>query len=323
MTFIDAARHDQRPMHPTPQRADQSRIRRAAIAKRLVVSLMILLSIAAASSSCAKQENSNSASTQKGPDKRSSASVSGKFTESVPPGLELPTEKDEVGMRVLRDYGAMFVARGGAQPPPVVVFADEAAVKEWQASTRATRAEIGGINIELQSPAMTALMEARTEAQAAKLDITPRGTDAGRRSYEETVKLWLSRVNPGLTHWANAGRLDKQEAARIRSLSPREQIPEILRLEADGLYFSTDFAKSILYSVAAPGTSQHLSMLAFDVKEHENAKVRSILARHGWFQTITSDAPHFTFLGVKEDELAGLGLKKDTNGGRVFWIPDI
>jgi hypothetical protein len=241
----------------------------------------------------------------------------------VPAGLVLPDERDEVGMRVLRDYGAMFVARGGAQPPPVVVFADEAAVKEWQASVHTTRADMGGINIELQSPAMTALMEARTEAQAAKLDITPRGTDAGRRSYDETVKLWQSRVGPGLTHWANAGRLDKQEAARIRSLSPREQIPEILRLEAEGLYFNTDFSKSILYSVAAPGTSQHLSMLAFDVKEHENAKVRSILARHGWFQTITSDAPHFTFLGVKEDELEGLGLKKATNGGRVFWIPDI
>jgi hypothetical protein len=215
------------------------------------------------------------------------------------------------------------VARGGAQPPPVVVFADEAAVKEWQSNVRTTRAEIAGINIELQAAAMTALLEARTEAQGAKLDITPRGTDAARRSYEETVKLWRSRVEPGLTHWVNEGRLDRAEATRIRSLSARDQIPEILRLEADGLYFSTDFAKSILYSVAAPGTSQHLSLLAFDVKEHENARVRSILASHGWFQTITSDAPHFTFLGVRETELAGLGLKKATNGGRVFWIPDL
>jgi hypothetical protein len=299
--------------------ADQSRTIRPIVERLAVILTLSLLLLGAA---CAKKESSNNTPAQKGSAKRSSA-ASQKFTESVPPNLLLPDDGDEVGMRVLRDYGAMFVARGGAQPPPVVVFADEAAVKDWQASVRATRAEIGGINIELQSPAMTALMEARTEAQAAKLDITPRGTDAARRSYEETVKLWQSRVGPGLTHWANAGRLDKQEAARIRSLSPREQIPEILRLEAEGLYFSTDFAKSILYSVAAPGTSQHLSMLAFDVKEHENARVRAILASHGWFQTITSDAPHFTFLGVKEDELTGLGLKKATNGGRVFWIPDI
>ena len=307
-------------MQQSSQCASRSRTIRPSVKRLVAILTLLLLTLGAAS--CAKKENNNTTPAQKGSAKRPSA-ASQKFTESVPPNLVLPDDGDEVGMRVLRDYGAMFVARGGAQPPPVVVFADEAAVKDWQASVQTTRAEIGGINIELQSPAMTALMEARTEAQAAKLDITPRGTDAGRRSYEETVKLWQSRVNPGLTHWANAGRLDKQEAARIRSLSPREQIPEILRLEAEGLYFSTDFAKSILYSVAAPGTSQHLSMLAFDVKEHENAKVRTILARHGWFQTITSDAPHFTFLGVKEDELEGLGLKKATSGGRVFWIPDI
>jgi D-alanyl-D-alanine carboxypeptidase len=286
------------------------------------VAAVAVVSLLALGASCGKQSNNNTTGTSKS-GKKSSAVVNQKFTASVPPELVLPDEADEVGMRVLRDYGSMFVARAGAAAPPVIVFADDAAVREWQAGVRTTRAEIGGISVELQAPAMTALMEARTEAQAAKLDITPRGTDAARRSYEETVKLWQSRVNPGLTHWANEGRLDKQEAARIRQLPPREQIPEILRLEADGLYFSTDFKKSILYSVAAPGTSQHLSMLAFDVKENENAQVRSILARHGWFQTITSDTPHFTFLGVKEDELPSLGLKRVTNGGRVFWIPDL
>jgi hypothetical protein len=33
--------------------------------------------------------------------------------------------------------------------------------------------------------------------------------------------------------------------------------------------------------------------------------------------------PHFTFLGVKEDELPSLGLKEVTNGGRSFWVPDL
>jgi hypothetical protein len=282
-----------------------------------------LLSTIALLLSCGPKESGNKTSKTDNSAKLSPGATNQNFTANVPQGLVLPDKGDEVGMRVLRDYGAMFVARGGVQAPPVVVFADEAAVKQWQSSVHTTRAEIGGINIELQAAAMTALMEARTEAQGAKLDITPRGTDAARRSYEETVKLWRSRVEPGLAHWVKEGRLDSQEAARIRGLSPREQIPEILRLETDGLYFSTDFSKSILYSVAAPGTSQHLSLLAFDVKEHENARVRSVLANHGWFQTITSDAPHFTFLGVKETELAGLGLKKVTNGGRAFWVPDI
>jgi hypothetical protein len=308
-------------MQPTPPSAGQSK-HLLSSANRLTALLIVSL-LALFGASCGKQEQSNNKSNSNKTGRGAPRLANQKFTASVPPDLVLPVEDDEVGNRVLRDYGSMFVARGGAQAPPVIVFADEAAVREWQSGLRTTRAQFGAINVELQAPAMTALMEARTEAQASRLDITPRGTDAARRSYEETVKLWQSRVGPGLTHWVNEGRLDKQEAARIRSLSPREQIPEILRLEKDGLYFSTDFTKSILYSVAAPGTSQHLSMLAFDVKENENANVRSILARHGWFQTITSDTPHFTFLGTTEDELPSLGLKKVTNGGRVFWIPDL
>jgi hypothetical protein len=245
------------------------------------------------------------------------------FFANLPPGMAIPERTDEVSMRLLADYGAMFVARSGASPPPTIIFADEAEVNNWQAKVKTTRAELGGITVELQAPAMTALMEARSEAQKAKLDITPRGTDAARRSYVETVTLWQSRVNPGLAHWVQEGKLTEQEAGRIRSLSPREQIPEILNLEKQGLSFSKDFSKSILYSVAAPGTSQHLSMLAFDAKEFENATVRAILARHGWFQTVTSDTPHFTFLGVTEDQLPALGLKKVTSGGRAFWIPKL
>jgi hypothetical protein len=33
--------------------------------------------------------------------------------------------------------------------------------------------------------------------------------------------------------------------------------------------------------------------------------------------------PHFTFLGVPENQLTGLGLKKTNDGGRVFWMPNI
>jgi hypothetical protein len=270
-----------------------------------------------------KDENVNGSSSNKSSTQMSSRVKNERFLASLPSGFTLPDDQDEVGHRILADYGAVLVARGGATPPPTVVFADEAAVSRWQSSVKTTRADFGGTNVELQSPAMTALMEARDEARAARLDITPRGPDAARRTYTETVKLWQSRVNPGLAHYVSEGSITQEEADRIRALSPRDQIPEILRLEGDGLYFAKDFSKSILYSVAAPGTSQHLSMLAFDVKEFENAAVRSILARHGWFQTVSSDMPHFTFLGVKEDELPSLGLKKTTNGGRVFWVPDL
>ena len=193
----------------------------------------------------------------------------------------------------------------------------------WQSSVEVERETLGGTTIELQAPAMKALLAARTEAKAARLDITPRGGDAARRGYDDTVRLWTSRVNPALDHWVTRKRLSAEERDRLRALSPRDQIPEVLELEKRGIYFSTGFDKSILYSVAAPGTSQHLSMLALDVAQFENAEVRRILARHGWFQTVVSDLPHFTYLGGSEEKLPSLGLKKVANGNRTFWIPDL
>src|SRR5438309_1046001 len=54
-----------------------------------------------------------------------------------------------------------------------------------------------------------------------------------------------------------------------------------------------------------------------------NQRVREILATHGWFQTVLSDLPHFTFLGLNEDELPGRGLKRIEVHTQVFWIPDV
>lgn len=241
------------------------------------------------------------------------------FEAHLPAGFKTPS--DEIGQKMLREYGAVFVAKGGAVAPGTVIFKDEAEVSAWQAGVASAKETIGGVAIELQTPAMNALKEALKEAKQNNLTITPRGADSGRRSYRETEELWASRVNPALEHWAGKGKLTPEEAARIRSLSPFDQVPEIFRLEAEGMFFSKDLSKSIIYSVAPPGASQHLSMLAFDIAEYDNPKVREILARHGWFQTVVSDLPHFTYLGVAENELPALGLKKVTNGGRAFWVP--
>lgn len=232
-------------------------------------------------------------------------------------------QKDPVQRRILADYGSMFVARNGAVPPPSLVFASAKEVDEWQAQVPMRRERMARFDIELQEPAMAALLAARDEARAKRLDITPRGADAARRSYADTVRLWTSRVEPALDHWVAKRRLPAAEASRIRRLSPVDQISEVLGLEAQGIYFSTDFSKSILYSVAAPGTSQHLSMLALDVAEFENPSVRTILSRHGWFQTVASDLPHFTYLGADESELTSLGLKRVVSSGRPFWVPDL
>src|SRR5713101_2761346 len=184
--------------------------------------------------------------------KTNPAPSSNEFLRNLPMGLEIPDKTDEVRIRVLADYGAVFVTRGGSVPPPVVVFLDDAAVDEWQKNVKSILVNLDGISIALQPPAMTALLDARAEARKSGLDISPVDKYAARRSYADTVTLWKSRVNPGLAHWVRERRLTKAEAARIRSLSPRNQVPEVLRLEKNGLYFSEDFSKSILYSVAAP-----------------------------------------------------------------------
>jgi hypothetical protein len=64
-------------------------------------------------------------------------------------------------------------------------------------------------------------------------------------------------------------------------------------------------------------------MLALDVEQHNNPSVREVLARHGWFQTVEGDAPHFTFLGLAQSELPARGLRRVSSGGRVFWLPKL
>ena len=240
------------------------------------------------------------------------------FLSKLPRSLRIEGPVEE---RLLTEYGAMLVAKN-VLVPDKVVFRDEADVSGFQSRVPISSEIIGGISIELQSAPMDALRMALAEAEDIGKTISPRGTDSARRSYDETVGLWASRVEPALKHWVSLGQLEEGEAEGIRSLSPFEQVPVILGLEDDGIFFAKDLSKSIVYSVAPPGTSQHLAMLALDIKEHADPQIRGILARHQWFQTVISDLPHFTYLGLPEDKLTGSGLKMVMSGDREFWVPD-
>jgi len=264
-------------------------------------------------------ENKNS--TTSTPANSDNPPKAGGFKANLPSNFQMPT--DDVGLKLLSEYGSMCVAGGGATAPNKIFFRDESDVLAFQSSLQKSSENIGGFNIELQSAAMSALKKAVAEARQQGKDITPRNADAAKRSYQQTVENWASRVNPGLDHWVSKAKLSSAEAARIKSLSPSEQVPEILKLESSGVYFSKDFSKSILYSVAAPGSSQHIFMLALDVEQYADKSVREILARNGWFQTIQSDLPHFTYLGVAEAELVSKGLKPVEVSGQKFWVPNI
>jgi hypothetical protein len=238
--------------------------------------------------------------------------------ETICPGSNL------VARRVLEDYGAIFIASKKVMPPPVCVFTSEEQVTKFQEQAGFVSETIGFDEIELQPEAMKQLLKAREQAIKEDLDITPRGgTEAARRNYEESMRLWDTRFLPALEYWVGQGRLSAEQAARLRTLPLHEQIGEVLDLEKNEIYFSKDLSKSILYSIAAPGTSQHIAMLALDVTEFQNARVREILAKHGWFQTVLSDLPHFTFLGLKEDDLPKHGLKAVVVNEQTFWIPNV
>lgn len=244
-----------------------------------------------------------------------------KFRANLSPEFKMPS--GNIGRKLVEEYGALLAAGGGAIPSNRIIFKNELEVSDFQASVSIEKATIGGFQIELQTAAMKNLKNAAAEAERESLTITPRGADAARRGYADTETLWASRVNPALAHWLNEGKITGARAEKIRALSPFEQVKEIFKLEKRGIFFSKDLSKSIIYSVAPPGASQHLSMLALDVAEFDDKRVREILAKHGWFQTVVSDLPHFTFLGRTENELSDFGLKKITDGERIFWIPNI
>ena len=238
--------------------------------------------------------------------------------ESIcPPG-------DSVARRILEDYGAMFLATKKVTPPPVCIFTSEAEVAKFQEEADYVTENIEGADVELQPEAMKQLLKARADALKEGLNITPRdGAEAARRSYQDSYELWNTRFMPALDYWLQQGRLNEAQVARLKTLPLHQQIAEVLELERSGIYFSKDLSKSILYSIAAPGTSQHIAMLAFDVNEFDNPRVREILAERGWFQTVLSDLPHFTFLGLKEKDLPKNGLKSVEVDGQTFWIPNV
>ncbi|WP_352431911.1 hypothetical protein [Pyrinomonas sp.] len=240
-----------------------------------------------------------------------------KLREGCPPA-------DPVARRALEEYGAIYLACEEVAVPPCVIFSDEAEVEAFQRHAGWQTEMFGDVPVTLQPAAMEALLSARAALHEEGLEITPRGgIEASRRTYADTARLWRSRVARALQHWVSEGRLTPEEAARIEALALHEQVACVLECEARGLFFSKCFTKPITRSVALPGASQHLAMLAFDLAEFQNQRVRDTLMQHGWFQTVLEDLPHFTFLGRTVEELPTLGLTPTAIAGQTFWTPNL
>ncbi len=128
---------------------------------------------------------------------------------------------DPVAHRLLEEYGAMFVAEGVSLPRRCV-FESEAEVESFQKEAGWRAESFGGAKVELQPAAMEALLLAREDARSRGLDITPRGgSEAARRGFEDTLRLWRSRLEPALEHWRAEGQIADEEAVRLRGLPRR------------------------------------------------------------------------------------------------------
>lgn len=75
----------------------------------------------------------------------------------------------------------------------------------------------------------------------------------------------------------------------------------------------------ILGVVAPPGTSQHLWGLAIDLRVSSKEQ-RKALNQNGWFQTVQNDVPHWTYVGLTEENLPLFGFNKQVVQGITYWI---
>ena len=233
-------------------------------------------------------------------------------------------ETDPIADRVLREYGAVFVGSDFVTMPMRCIFDSEIRVDLFQEGLETETISFGATRIELQKVAAIALKAAVEEAAKLGKRITPLdGAIAGKRNYRDTLRIWNSRFFRALDHWVDKGKITRDEANYAATLPIKDQIKRVMAWEEKGYFFSTNFSISIFNSVAPPGTSQHLSLLAFDVVESFDPVVRQVMNKHGWFQTIRSDQPHFTFIGIPERDLPGRGLTPVRRGTRTYWVPNV
>lgn len=239
-------------------------------------------------------------------------------------GADCRSATDKLGKRLFAEYGAIFSATDEVVLPKTCIFASESEVARFQSKLTTSKLTIGTVEIELQAAAMTSLKKALRDAETRGLRITPLdGSIAGRRSFADTERIWNSRFFPALDHWVRRSRISRQEADAARQLSVVDQVERVLLWEENGIFFSTGKNRPIMSSVAPPGTSQHLSLIAFDIEQASNRAVRDIMNANGWFQTVVNDSPHFTFLGYAESELPKRGLKAVARGGYKYWVPAV
>jgi LAS superfamily LD-carboxypeptidase LdcB len=243
-----------------------------------------------------------------------------KFLAQEKPSL-IKTIQSPLDKRLLSEYGTVFVNQEEVNLPSKIIFSN---AEDYGLYRSKLNLKVAVASCSLQAQAAIALQKAIKHASQEGITISPRGDDSCIRSYELTEKLWLSRVNPNLDYYTKAGKLSTKEAEKVRKAKLPEQINLVLDLEKKkGLLFDKYRQTSILNSVAAPGSSQHLTGLAFDLRQFEQPRAREIMNQNGWYQTVANDLPHFTYLGkITPEQLKESGILSKKIGQYTFLVPD-
>ncbi|MEB3148672.1 MAG: D-alanyl-D-alanine carboxypeptidase family protein [Sphaerospermopsis sp.] len=205
-----------------------------------------------------------------------------RFFAAITPKLTVIPEADTFEYTLLRAYGAAFVnPADDVKLPQTVLFANEEETKEFQ--TQLILEKVVGTNdCYLQKAAADALNKARTQ-QNIPLK-SGYGSGDCTRSFATNLRFWYK--------YANNKTLEKVKQGK---------------------------ETAILGVVAPPGASQHLWGLAIDLRV-SNDKQRQILNQNGWFQTVVKDVPHWTYLGVSEEDLPKFGFKNQVVQGITYWL---
>ena len=184
----------------------------------------------------------------------------------------------------------VFLAADDVRVPPVCVFTSDEEVRAFQQAATIHAEVFGSDVIELQPAAMATLLEACADAHTEGLAITPRGgAEAARRGFDDTLRLWESRFLPALDYWCVQQHRLAPEQKNCCPLTPGRRLRRPLKLEGKASLQQGFFQERAL-PCAARSLQESLDV-AFDLPNF--APRCRILARNGWFQTVTERMPHF------------------------------
>ena len=183
---------------------------------------------------------------------------------------------------LLRNYGAVFVNQDvEIKLPQKNIFPNEQETQEFQGSLTMSHVE-GTKDCYLQKSAADALNKARIQQQIPLK--SGYGSGDCTRTFNTNLRFWHKYANNQILAKVQQGEETK-----------------------------------ILGVVAPPGTSQHLWGLAIDLRVSSKEQ-RKALNQNGWFQTVQNDVPHWTYVGLTEENLPLFGFKKQVVQGITYWI---